>query len=138
VILVEGAYGGDNVTAAIRSSWLDLQRRGVIPADAVMPRLQNAPTNGSKADRAQPVVGLYEQTALGGRRVFHAKPLPALEDEMTTWEPDAPWSPNRIDAMVHGVRYLMKMAGYQGSVGSAVGLRPTVGARRRPGGTRYR
>jgi phage terminase large subunit-like protein len=116
VILVEGAYGGDNVMAA----------------DVPMPRLAPAPANGSKADRAEPVVGLYEQTANGGQRIFHAGPagaLAALEDEMTTWEPDSKWSPNRIDAMVHGVRYLTNTAGYQSGIGSAVGLRPVVGSR---------
>jgi phage terminase large subunit-like protein len=140
VILVEGAYGGDNVFMGIRSSWADLVRKGRIPGDVPMPRLVNAPTNGSKADRAQPVVALYEQTASGGERIFHASGsiggLAGLEDEMTTWEPDSPWSPNRIDAMVHGARYLMRVAGYQGAVGSATGLRTPV--RRSARGRRQR
>jgi phage terminase large subunit-like protein len=136
VILYEGAYGGDNVSMALRSSWSDLQRRGVIPPEVIMPRLINAPTKGSKADRAQPVVGLYEQTATGGARIFHAGAngsLAGLEDEQTTWEPDSTWSPNRLDALVHGVRHLMRMAGYTGAVGSATGLQPRAhaGSRRR-------
>jgi phage terminase large subunit-like protein len=134
VILVEGAYGGDNVMAAIRSSWTDLIRRGVIPQGTPMPRLISAPAQGTKADRAEPVVALYEQTVNGGARIYHAKPLPMLEDEQTTWEPDSTWSPNRIDAMVHGVRYLTKTVGYQGKVSSSTGLR-AVG-RRRIGGLR--
>jgi phage terminase large subunit-like protein len=134
VILLEGAYGGDNVFMGVRSSWGDLVRKGTIPAEVPMPRLMNAPTNGSKADRAQPVVALYEQTATGGERIYHAPRsiggLAALEDEQTTWEPDSKWSPNRIDALVHGARYLMRVAGYQGAVGSATGLRSPVRARR--------
>jgi phage terminase large subunit-like protein len=137
VILVEGAYGGDNVSMALRSSWADLVRRGIIDAAVPMPRLVNAPTSGSKADRAQPVVGLYEQTATGGARIFHASvngSLAGLEDEQTTWEPtDSAWSPNRLDALVHGVRHLMRVAGYTGAVGSATGLQPRAhaGSRRR-------
>jgi phage terminase large subunit-like protein len=54
----------------------------------------------------------------------------ALEDELTSWEPDSTWSPNRLDALVHGARYLMRMAGYAGAVGSATGLRTPVRRRR--------
>jgi hypothetical protein len=59
------------------------------------------------------VVGLYEQHAKGTERIWHAHPLPLLEDEQTTWEPDADWSPNRIDAMVHGARKLGTWVGRQ-------------------------
>jgi phage terminase large subunit-like protein len=132
VILMENAYGGDNVFMGIRSSWADLVRQGVIDAGVPMPRLVVAPTKGkSKADRAQPVVGLYEQTANGAERIFHAGMLAALEDELTSWEPDSTWSPNRLDALVHGARHLMRLEGYAGSVGSATGLRPRSSGRRR-------
>jgi phage terminase large subunit-like protein len=132
VILMENAYGGDNVFMGIRSSWADLVRQGVIDAGVPMPRLVVAPTKGkSKADRAQPVVGLYEQTANGAERIFHAGMLAALEDEQTSWEPDSTWSPNRLDALVHGARHLMRLEGYAGSVGSATGLRPRSSGRRR-------
>jgi phage terminase large subunit-like protein len=132
VILMENAYGGDNVFMGIRSSWADLVRQGVIEAGVPMPRLVVAPTKGkSKADRAQPVVGLYEQTANGAERIFHAGMLAALEDELTSWEPDSTWSPNRLDALVHGARHLMRLEGYAGSVGSATGLRPRSSGRRR-------
>jgi phage terminase large subunit-like protein len=137
VLLVETAYGGDNVIMGLRSSWADLQRQGLIGMEVPLPRIVPAPTSGSKADRAQPVVALYEQTANGADRIFHAGTvLAALEDELTTWEPDSKWSPNRMDALVHAVRYLTNTAGYQGGVGSAVGLRPVagrgvLGARRR-------
>ena len=54
-----------------------------------------------KTIRAQPVVGLYEQN-----RVHHVGSLPQLEDEMTTWVLGDP-SPNRIDALVWLVTFLM-------------------------------
>jgi phage terminase large subunit-like protein len=133
VLLVEGAYGGDNVHMGLRSSWTDLQRQGLIPHGVPMPRLVNAPTDGSKSDRAQPVVALYEQTANGGERIFHAGggKLAALEDELTTWEPDSSWSPNRLDALVHAVRWLTNTVGYLGGIGSATGLHAVPSRRRR-------
>lgn len=48
-----------------------------------------------KAIRAEPVSALYEQG-----RVHHVGGLPELEEQMTTWEADSDWSPDRLDAMV--------------------------------------
>jgi phage terminase large subunit-like protein len=58
-----------------------------------------------KTIRAQPVVGLYEQ-----KRVHHVGVLSKLEDEMTNWILGDP-SPNRIDALVWLVTYLMEFNG---------------------------
>lgn len=120
VIIYETLYGGDNIAHGIDTAWKDLKRQGKT-GDAVMPRVIPVPVNGSKADRAHPVVALYEQTANGHPRIRHAKALPELEEEMVQWEPGvkreaedgkktvyggSKWSPNRIDAMVYGARYL--------------------------------
>jgi phage terminase large subunit-like protein len=62
---------------------------------------------GDKASRAVPVAALYR------RGLFHhVGRLESLEDEMTTWNPDPPsgqkrWSPGRIDALVHGARFVL-------------------------------
>lgn len=54
--------------------------------------------------RAQPVAMRYEQG-----RVSHVGALPELEDQLTTWIPEEdPNSPDRIDAAVHLVTYMMK------------------------------
>lgn len=111
-ILYESNYAGDNVKALLRSSWQHLVREGEIEEEKI-PRLSKSNAKGSKAQRAEPVVGLYEQHAKGTERIWHAHPLPLLEDEQTTWEPDADWSPNRIDAMVHGARKLGTWVGRQ-------------------------
>jgi phage terminase large subunit-like protein len=50
-----------------------------------------------KQVRATPVHSLYEKNI-----VRHVGALPELEDEMSTWVPGNK-SPNRLDAMVHGV-----------------------------------
>lgn len=48
-----------------------------------------------KETRAEPVSSLYEQ-----RRVHHLGTFPQLEDEMCTWAPGDPSSPDRVDALV--------------------------------------
>ncbi|GAA4626915.1 DNA-packaging protein [Actinoallomurus vinaceus] len=50
-----------------------------------------------KAVRAEPVSALYEQG-----RVHHVGVFPELEDQMTTWVPLDPDSPDRVDALVWG------------------------------------
>jgi phage terminase large subunit-like protein len=103
-IVYEAAYGGDNIAHGIKSAWESMANAGRV--DQMVPLLKPSPTKQSKADRAHPVVALYEQTAAGMKRISHARPLPELEDEMVQWEPGCGWSPNRIDAMVHAVRFL--------------------------------
>jgi phage terminase large subunit-like protein len=56
--------------------------------------------------RAEPVAALYEQT-----RVHHLGSLPELEDQMVTWSPGSPGSPDRVDAMVYGVMELRGLSG---------------------------
>ncbi len=46
-----------------------------------------------KQARAEPVAALYEQG-----KIFHVKPSPELEDQLTTWTPDSGESPDRLDA----------------------------------------
>lgn len=56
-----------------------------------------------KQTRAEPISALYEQ-----RKVFHVRGLNALEDQMVAWEPlSGAKSPDRIDALVHGLTELM-------------------------------
>lgn len=62
-----------------------------------------------KAMRAEPISALYEQN-----RVHHIGDLSLLEDQMTTWTPDADWSPDRLDALVWGLTYL-GLVGAQGA-----------------------
>jgi len=53
--------------------------------------------------RAEPIAALYEQG-----KVFHAKGLEKLEDELTTWDPETSKdSPNRLDALVWALTELM-------------------------------
>lgn len=63
----------------------------------------------AKSFRAEPVAALYE-----AERVFHLTNTPLewgsldkLESQMTTWEPSDAKSPDRIDALVHGIDHLL-------------------------------
>jgi len=52
--------------------------------------------------RAEPVADLYRRGY-----VHHYGEFPDLEDELTTWVPGEGRSPNRLDALVWGITYLM-------------------------------
>lgn len=62
-----------------------------------------------KQMRAEPISALYEQG-----RCHHVESFVALEDQMTSWTPDADWSPDRLDALVWGLTDL-GLVGAQGA-----------------------
>ena len=84
-IVAEKNYGGDMVRANFRN------QDDMVPVKEVTSRR-------GKAIRAEPIVGLYEQ-----KRVKHIGNLSDLEDEQMRWVPGVGDSPNRIDALVHGM-----------------------------------
>jgi phage terminase large subunit-like protein len=59
-----------------------------------------------KNTRAEPVSALYEQ-----HRIHHVGMFPQLEDEMCTWAPGDPESPDRMDACVWGFYDLKDLIG---------------------------
>ena len=81
-IVAEANQGGDMVRTVLRT---------VDPGVPV--KLVHA-TRGKRV-RAEPVAALYEQG-----RVFHTQVFAALEDQLVTWTPDSPRSPDRLDALV--------------------------------------
>lgn len=87
-VVAERNYGGDMVEKVIRSV------RPGLPFGFVT-------ASRGKMLRAEPVAALYEQG-----RVHHAGVFFDLESEMTTYTADAPWSPNRLDALVWAVTEL--------------------------------
>lgn len=67
-----------------------------------------------KALRAEPVTLAYDQ-----HRVSHVGTFPELEDQMTTWVPgETADSPDRIDALVHGLTALVVPSAYKSGVGT--------------------
>lgn len=104
--------------------------------------LKKVTAQHGKKLRAQPVAMRYEQG-----RVHHVGIHAELEDQETTWNPDEDGragndSPDRIDALVHAVTYLLKRERAVGiistpharGIGRASGpVRPPLGMNRRFG-----
>jgi phage terminase large subunit-like protein len=59
-----------------------------------------------KRTRAEPIASIYAGSDAVPGRAFHAGVFPELEDEMTTWTPEAD-SPDRMDALVWVLSELM-------------------------------
>lgn len=87
-IVAEKNYGGEMVLSTLRN------HRPTGPVDLVHSRR-------GKALRAEPIVGLYEQ-----ERVHHFTKFEDLETQMTEWVPATDNSPDRVDALVHGLTAL--------------------------------
>jgi phage terminase large subunit-like protein len=92
-IVAEKNFGGDMVKDVIRT---EAEAMGLNPRIIVKTAMR------SKALRAEPIVGLYEQ-----KRVFHWNNLVELETEMLTWIPGTGPSPNRVDALVWAISELI-------------------------------
>ncbi len=88
-LLVEVNQGGDMVSAVLKQIRLGLPIREVR-------------AHVGKKLRAEPVAAMYEQG-----RIHHVGEFAKLEDQMTTWTPDLPDSPDRLDAMVQAFADLL-------------------------------
>jgi len=89
-IVVEVNNGGDMIPALIHQ------------VDSSIKVKQVRATRG-KTLRAEPCAAFYEQN-----RVHHVGVLEALETQMTTWTPDEPKSPDRLDALVWALTDLLE------------------------------
>ena len=131
-VVVERNFGGDMCRAAIHA------------VDSSVPVKEVRAADGKKV-RATPVVGYYDQA-----RVHHLGILADLETEQTTWVPPgtidpetledigAKWSPNRLDAAVWAVTFLLPPLAVQAAQastpkGGGAARRAPVGARARGG-----
>lgn len=92
-VVVEINQGGDMVTQTLRTV------RSMLPIREVRA------TKGKRL-RAEPISAMYEQG-----RIHHVKEFADLEGQMITWTPDDPRSPDRLDALVHGLTDLMEAGG---------------------------
>lgn len=84
-IVAEKNYGGEMVLSTLRNERKD-------------GRVELVTSRRGKVLRAEPIVGLYEQG-----RVFHFDKFEDLETQMTEWVPAKDDSPDRVDALVHGI-----------------------------------
>jgi predicted phage terminase large subunit-like protein len=88
-VVVEVNNGGDMIPAVLR------QVRTNLPIKQVR-------ASRGKRLRAEPVAALYEQG-----RVHHVGNYERLEEQMTTWTPEDPKSPDRLDALVWAISSLI-------------------------------
>lgn len=109
-VVAEKNYGGEMVLSTLRNS----RPQGSV--DLVTSRR-------GKVLRAEPVVSLYEQ-----ERVHHFEQFEELETQMTEWVPAKDDSPDRVDALVHGITALagiqahMEIAVPSGNFGGGMGV----------------
>lgn len=128
-ILVEYNHGGDNTIFAVENTWKHMVQAGEIDANEKKPLVKKSTLKGSKAQKAGPVAGLYEQQMnLDISRVWHqpsteANGLDGLESEQLSWAPTDKASPNSLDAFVVAARRAMQELGLESTLG-------TPGARR--------
>jgi hypothetical protein len=92
-LVVERNYGGD------------MARHTLAQIAGHMPIIEVNAKRG-KVLRAEPIAHLYEQG-----RVSHLGTFPELESQQTTWVPSDSDSPDRVDALVHGLTELFPVAG---------------------------
>jgi phage terminase large subunit-like protein len=89
-IVAERNYGGQMVKATLENE-----------DDHGDFRVETVHSRRGKYLRAEPVVARYEQ-----ERVWHWPGMDGLEGQMTSWVPATGPSPDRVDALVHGITYL--------------------------------
>ena len=83
-VVAEKNQGGDMVELTLRSVMPNISYKGI-----------NA--KQGKRLRAEPIAALYEQG-----RISHVGAFDILEDQLVSWVPDSGYSPDRLDALVHG------------------------------------
>jgi phage terminase large subunit-like protein len=113
MIVAEKNYGGEMVLSTLTN----------IRTDG---RIELVTSRRGKVLRAEPIVGLYEQ-----ERVHHFTQLEELETQMCEWVPATQDSPDRVDALVHG---MTELAGIEAPTSIAVPKRSAVTAGFGPGG----
>lgn len=98
-IIAEKNYGGEMVLSTLRNERSD-------------GKVELVNSRRGKLIRAEPISGLYEQG-----RVHHLDVFEDFEEQLTTWVPGTGDSPDRMDAMVHGIT---KLSGGGGDASIAV------------------
>jgi phage terminase large subunit-like protein len=128
VVIVEDNVGGEMVESVLKAAWIRIAERlrmmgNPVPARPPIVRVTPSGPDQSKWLRAQPIALLYEQKPPRVRHVLPVprsdadpllapgailNPLAELEDEATTWTGSKDEdSPDRVDALVHLLRWLM-------------------------------
>jgi len=105
VVRAFNAYGANVVVAEVNQGG-DLVEDALRAVEAHLP-LKTVRAAQGKRTRAEPVAALYEAGPGRECRVHHVGRLDALEAQMTTWLPGVLKSPDRLDALVWAITYLL-------------------------------
>jgi predicted phage terminase large subunit-like protein len=89
-------HAGDRIVAEVNNGG-DLVATVLRTVDPSVP-VRSVHASRGKRVRAEPVAALYEQG-----KVHHVGVHAALEEQMTTWTPEATESPDRLDALVWAI-----------------------------------
>lgn len=102
VLLYEANLGKAWMAQVMRDAYLELCTAGLFPAGTTPP-MKAIDSKLGKKTRAEPVAMRYQQA-----RVHHLDRFEELEKQMVEFIPDSGKdSPDRMDALVHAIRYLM-------------------------------
>jgi phage terminase large subunit-like protein len=99
-LVVEDNQGGDMTQTTIEQVAIGLENDGIIPTRNI--NIKRVTARRSKGARAEPISALYEQG-----KIKHVGAFDELEDQMCTWVPGDPDSPDRLDALVWALNELM-------------------------------
>lgn len=103
VLLVETNLGKQWLTQVLEDSYKHLMKAGMFP-EHTTPPIKEIHSNHGKKLRAEPVALRYQQG-----KVRHVGRFKKLEDQMVSWDPlSSKASPDRLDALVHAVRFLIE------------------------------
>lgn len=116
VVIVENNQGGALVKRLVKER---ASAHNVAP-----PKIREVWSSRAKAVRAEPIGAAYQRG-----RVHHLNVLAELEDQLTSWTPeDKGYSPDRLDALVHGLSALLFSQGtVSGGVPGATQTHSPVG-----------
>lgn len=108
-LVYEDNQGKRWVGDVLKQVWYEMQNEGLLPAGQ-HPPLRSVTAVHGKRLRAEPVASMYE--IVPAPKVRHVGYYAELEDQMTSWVPESgDPSPDRVDALVHGVAFLVGKLG---------------------------
>lgn len=108
VVVIEDNLGKQWLHKVLVDTYTEMIKEGIFP-QYTTPPLKMVHSNHGKKLRAEPVSIRYQQN-----RVHHLGIFEKLEKQMVSWDPlTTKASPDRLDALVHALRYLMGGEGHR-------------------------
>ena len=102
-LLYESNLGKVWMAQVLEDAYKELMKSGMFP-DRSVPPMKAVDSKHGKKTRAEPVAMRYEQG-----RIHHVGRFELLENQLIEWDPLlAKDSPDRLDALVHAVRFLIQ------------------------------